>query len=55
MWGFGLMLFLALLYPGSLLIPGVAGLVIGLSVAAFGTIVGDWVDLNPRMNGTFHS
>ena len=51
MWIFGASLFLALLYPGSLLIPGVHGLVSGLVVVILGTIAGDWVDANRRMKG----
>lgn len=51
MWGFVVSLLLALLYPGSLLLPGVHGFVVQLTVAIFGTIVGDWVDSNSRMKG----
>ena len=51
MWDFSVFLFLALLYPGSLLLPGVYGFAVQLVVAVFGTVVGDWVDLNPRMKG----
>lgn len=51
MWGFSVSLFLALLYPGSLLMPGVYGLSSGLVVTILGTVVGDWVDFNPRMRG----
>ena len=51
MWGFVLSLFLVHLYPGSLLLPGVFGVLVQLLVAVFGTLVGDWVDANPRMRG----
>ena len=51
MWQFLVFLLLASLYPGSLLLPAVFGLVLGLLVAMFGTLVGDWVDMNPRMKG----
>ena len=51
MWGFVLSLFLVYLYPGSLLLPGVAGMMVQLLVAVFGTLVGDWVDSSPRMRG----
>ena len=51
MWQFLVFLLLALLYPGSLLLPGVFGLVMGLTAAVFGTMIGDWVDSNPRMKG----
>lgn len=51
MWGFAVPIFFALLYPGSLLLPGIYGFLIQLSIAMFGTVVGDWVDINPRMKG----
>ena len=51
MWQFLVTLLLAILYPGSLLLPGVFGLVLGLLVAVFGTLVGDWVDRNRRLKG----
>ena len=51
MWQFVITLFLLQLYPGSLLLVGVYGLVMQLAVVVFGTIVGDWVDNNPRMKG----
>jgi len=51
MWQFAITLFLLQLYPGSLLLVGVYGLVMQLAVVVFGTIVGDWVDNNPRMRG----
>ena len=31
--------------------PGVYGFLLQLSVVVFGTVVGDWVDLNPRLRG----
>lgn len=51
MWTFAVALFLAILYPGSLLLPGVHGFLVQLTVAVFGTAVGDWVDRNPRRKG----
>lgn len=51
MWMFIVSLFFAQLYPGSLLMPAVHGFITGLFVALFGTIAGDWVDINPRMRG----
>ena len=51
MWGFAVSLLLALLYPGSLLLPGIHGFVVQLTVAIFGTIVGDWVDFHSRIKG----
>ena len=51
MWGFVASLFLVILYPGSLLLPAIFGFLVQLSTAAFGTLVGDWVDANPRMRG----
>ena len=52
MWQFLVTLLLATLYPGSLLLPGVFGLVLGLLVALFGTMIGDCVDRNRRMKGS---
>ena len=51
MWGFVVSLFLVILYPGSLLMPAIYGFLVALSVSIFGTVVGDWVDNNPRMKG----
>ena len=31
--------------------PGVYGFLQGLVVVVFGTVVGDWVDFNPRLRG----
>ena len=51
MWGYVVSLFLVILYPGSLLLPAIFGFLVQLSTALFGTLVGDWVDANPRMKG----
>ena len=51
MWNFANSLFVALLYPGSLLLPGIFGFLVQFFVVVFGTIVGDWVDTNKRMKG----
>ena len=53
MWGFAVALLLALLYPGSLLLPGIHGFLVQFTVAIFGTVIGDWVDLNSRIKGTY--
>ncbi|XP_003386113.1 PREDICTED: solute carrier family 40 member 1-like [Amphimedon queenslandica] len=49
MWNFANSLVVILLYPGSLLMPGIYGFVIKLFETIFGTIVGDYVDTNPRL------
>ncbi|XP_019851220.1 PREDICTED: solute carrier family 40 member 1-like [Amphimedon queenslandica] len=49
MWNFANSLVVVLLYPGSLLMPGVYGFSTRLLQAIFGTIVGDYVDTNPRL------
>lgn len=51
MWQFAIALCLLILYPGSLLMPGIYGLVSTLIVAMFATLVGDLVDTNPRLRG----
>ena len=51
MWSFAVTLFLLRLFPESLLLVGIYGLIMQLVVVVFGTIVGDWVDNNPRMKG----
>ena len=51
MWQFLVTILLALLYPGSLLLPAVFGLLLALLVALLGTVIGDWVDGNQRMRG----
>ena len=51
MWEFAVTLFLLRLFPESLLLVGVYGLIMQLTVVVFGTIVGDWVDTNPRIKG----
>ena len=51
MWAFANSLVVVLLYPGSLLMPGIYGFFMRLFQAIFGTIVGDYVDTNPRLRG----
>ena len=51
MWAFAVSLLLVLLYPGSLLLPGIHGFMVQLTVAVLGTVVGDYVDFNPRLKG----
>ena len=51
MWQFLVTLLLALLYPGSLLLPAVFGLVVTILPALLGTFLGDFVDRNHRMRG----
>ena len=51
MWEFAVTLFLLRLFPESLLLVGVYGLIMQLAVVVFGTIVGDWVDTNARLKG----
>lgn len=51
MWQFLVTLLLALLYPGSLLLPAVFGLVVAILPALLGTFLGDFVDRNHRMRG----
>ena len=51
MWQFLVALLLALLYPGSLLLPAVFGLVFAMLPALLGTVLGDFVDQNHRMRG----
>lgn len=51
MWGFAVSLVVVLLYPGSLLLPAILGFFVKFSVVIFGTIVGEFVDTNPRMRG----
>ena len=51
MWTFAVSLLLVVLYPGSLLLPGIHGFIVQLTVAIFGTFVGDYVDYNPRIKG----
>ena len=53
MWGFANSLVVVLLYPGSLLMPAIYGFIITLFQTIFGTIVGDYVDTNPRMRGNY--
>ena len=53
MWQFLVTLLLALLYPGSLLLPAVFGLVLAILPALLGTVLGDIVDRNPRFRGRY--
>ena len=53
MWAFAVTLFLLRLFPESLLLMGVYGLIMQLGVVVFGTIVGHWVDTNSRLRGIF--
>lgn len=51
MWGFSNSLIVVLLYPGSLLMPAIYGFIVKLFAVIFGTLVGDFVDTNPRLRG----
>ena len=51
MWMYALGFFLVEIGCGSLLLPAVSGLGIAVSVVLFGSMVGDWVDTNPRLKG----
>ena len=51
MWEFAVTLFLLRLFPESLLLVGIYGLIMQLVVVVFGTIIGDWVDNYPRLRG----
>ena len=54
MWAFAVTLFLLRLFPESLLLVGVYGLIMQLGVVVFGTVVGDWVDNNSRLRGMIY-
>ncbi|KAJ7532070.1 hypothetical protein O6H91_14G071000 [Diphasiastrum complanatum] len=49
MWEFAVGLFMIAIRPGSLVLPAMYGLVEAASVAAFGVVVGEWVDKFPRL------
>ena len=51
MWDYAVSLFLVTIDCNSLLLPAIYGLVRALTVVLFGTLVGDWVDANPRRKG----
>lgn len=51
MWMYAISIFLIALTPGSFLFTAVYGLAVSLSVVAFGTLVGDWIDMTPRLKG----
>ena len=44
-------LLVVFLYPDSLLLPAIHGFTVQLFAVILGTIVGDWVDIYPRMKG----
>ncbi|XP_028398735.1 solute carrier family 40 member 1-like [Dendronephthya gigantea] len=49
MWMYAISIFLIALTPGSFLFTAIYGLAVSLSVVAFGTLVGDWIDVTPRL------
>ncbi|GAV02539.1 hypothetical protein RvY_13086-2 [Ramazzottius varieornatus] len=49
MWAFTSALFLLELFPGTMLLPAVYGLVVGLCVILLGALIGEWVDRTPRL------
>lgn len=51
MWMYAISIFLISLTPGSFLFTAIYGLAVSLSVVAFGTLVGDWIDVTPRLKG----
>ena len=52
MWMFAIGLYLVELTPNSLRLTAIYGLVVSFTVALFGSTVGHWVDINPRLKGT---
>ena len=50
-WNFALGLFLVEITPQSLTFTATYGLAAGCAVLLFGTVVGDWVDITPRLTG----
>ena len=48
---FATALLVVFLYPDSLLLPAIHGFTVQLFAVVLGTIVGDWVDVYPRMKG----
>lgn len=51
MWMYAISIFLIALTPGSFMLTAAYGLSIAFSVVAFGTLVGDWIDITPRLEG----
>ncbi|BFI31265.1 solute carrier family 40 (iron-regulated transporter), member 1 [Marchantia polymorpha subsp. ruderalis] len=49
MWEFAVGLFMITIWPDSLLLAAVYGLTETASIAAFGVVVGNWVDRTPRL------
>ncbi len=54
MWMYAISIFLIALTPGSFLFTAIYGLAVSLSVVAFGTLVGDWIDITPRLKGILY-
>lgn len=52
MWMYAISIFLIALTPGSFLFTAIYGLAVSLAVVAFGTLVGDWIDVTSRLRGT---
>ena len=52
MWMYAISIFLIALTPGSFLFTAIYGLAVSLAVVAFGTLVGDWIDVTSRLKGT---
>ena len=52
MWMYAISIFLIALTPGSFLFTAIYGLTVSLAVVAFGTLVGDWIDVTSRLKGT---
>ena len=49
MWMYAISIFLIALTPGSFLFTAIYGLAVSLAVVAFGTLVGDWIDMTQRL------
>ena len=51
MWMYAISIFLIELTPGSFRFTALYGLAVSLFVVAFGTLVGNWIDMTPRLKG----
>ncbi|CAG0921501.1 unnamed protein product, partial [Notodromas monacha] len=51
LWSFAIGVYLVILFPGSLTLSAIYGLILAISILLFGSTVGFWIDHTPRLRG----
>jgi hypothetical protein len=55
LWSFAIGLFLVILFPESLQLSAIYGLILAASILVFGSSIGLWIDTTPRLRGKLYT